>query len=573
MADGHVRIPLDLGRGRARARRHRGDRPTAGRSRPSRSASSTPSSLRSTSGRCWSAPARVFPRVAIVASHEVHAGVPRVRAAQHHRGERLPRARAWAPTCARSARGSRRSASARRPTSTSRTAGRCRSRRRCGCPCARRCPGPARAWPGAAWIAAPGGLRRDRHLRHGRHEHRRRVRARRAPRARVRARDRRRDAARADARHPHRRRGRRVHRVARLGRRAQGRPAERGRRSRARRATGAAAARRRSPTRTSCWAGSARRGSPAARSRSTPARAEAAIDAARARARPVRARDRARHRPRRQRQHGQRRARRHRAARRRPDRADARAVRRRGAAARRRARARAGHSARSRCRRRPGLLCALGLLVEDLRTDAVRTHLAPLERRRPRPRSPRGSRRWSATPLRWLDRERVPPARRRLERWLDLRYVGQNFELLVPVPEETWGDGDCAALHRRFFEAHEQVYGFAAEDEPVQVVNVRLVARGLADPPRLARLPRGGAERERRRDRLAAASTSTTRRASSPCAGVRPRAAPRRAAHRRSRGDRAVRRDHLAPARPGGDGRRPGLPRHRGSDGSRAWIA
>jgi N-methylhydantoinase A len=27
----------------------------------------------------------------------------------------------------------------------------------------------------------------------------------------------------------------------------------------------------------------------------------------------------------------------------------------------------------------PGLLCAFGLLVEDLRTDAVRTHLAPLQ--------------------------------------------------------------------------------------------------------------------------------------------------------------------------------------------------
>ena len=36
------------------------------------------------------------------------------------------------------------------------------------------------------------------------------------------------------------------------------------------------------------------------------------------------------------------------------------------------------------------------------------------------------------------------------------------------------------------------MYGFAAEDEPVQVVNVRSVSRGLADPPKLAPLPRGG---------------------------------------------------------------------------------
>jgi N-methylhydantoinase A len=141
----------------------------------------------------------------------------------------------------------------------------------------------------------------------------------------------------------------------------------------------------------------------------------------------------------------------------------------------------------------PGLLCALGLLVEDLRTDAVRTHLARLE--------PAGldvlAARFSEMErdvTQWLDRERVPDARRRLERWLDLRYVGQNFELLVPVPEETWRDGDCRALRRRFLETHEQVYGFAAEDEPIQVVNVRLVARGLANPPKLLRVPRGPAD-------------------------------------------------------------------------------
>ncbi|HUG38591.1 MAG TPA: hydantoinase/oxoprolinase family protein [Candidatus Limnocylindrales bacterium] len=139
----------------------------------------------------------------------------------------------------------------------------------------------------------------------------------------------------------------------------------------------------------------------------------------------------------------------------------------------------------------PGLLCALGLLVEDLRTDAVRTHLALLE--------PAGLPALAARfeemerdATVWLDRERVTAARRRLERWLDLRYVGQNFELLVPVPEETWRDGDDRALRRRFLEAHEQVYGFAAPDEPIQVVNTRVVARGLADPPRLARVPRGG---------------------------------------------------------------------------------
>jgi len=135
---------------------------------------------------------------------------------------------------------------------------------------------------------------------------------------------------------------------------------------------------------------------------------------------------------------------------------------------------------------RPGILCALGLLTEDLRADAVRTWvgrltgeaLAALDR---------GFRELEAEATAWLDREDVAPARRQLARWLDLRYEGQNYELLVAIPEETWRTGSTEALRRRFLEAHEASYGFAAEDEPIQVVNLRLVARGIPQPPEIPR--------------------------------------------------------------------------------------
>jgi len=143
----------------------------------------------------------------------------------------------------------------------------------------------------------------------------------------------------------------------------------------------------------------------------------------------------------------------------------------------------------------PGLLCALGLLVEDLRSDLVRTHRALLETGE-LPALAAGFLAMEQDALLWLDREGVPAINRQLERWLDLRYVGQNFELLVCVPEETWREGDCAALRRSFLEAHEQAYGFATADEPIQVVNLRLVARGLVDQPPLAQLPRSPAGRE-----------------------------------------------------------------------------
>jgi N-methylhydantoinase A len=83
----------------------------------------------------------------------------------------------------------------------------------------------------------------------------------------------------------------------------------------------------------------------------------------------------------------------------------------------------------------------------------------------------------------WLDREGVPADRRRLARALDMRYLGQNFELRVPTP----ANATVEEWQRAFYREHERVYGYFAEDEPVQVVNVRLTA--LGDPDALERPP------------------------------------------------------------------------------------
>jgi len=139
----------------------------------------------------------------------------------------------------------------------------------------------------------------------------------------------------------------------------------------------------------------------------------------------------------------------------------------------------------------PGILCALGLLVEELRADAVRTWVTRLDLQALEPLE-RGFRELEADATAWLQRERVPPDRRQLSRWLDLRYEGQNYELLVPVPEEVWRERSLEPLRREFLQTHERTYGFAAEGEPIQVVNLRLVARGLPDLPELPRQKPGG---------------------------------------------------------------------------------
>jgi N-methylhydantoinase A len=85
---------------------------------------------------------------------------------------------------------------------------------------------------------------------------------------------------------------------------------------------------------------------------------------------------------------------------------------------------------------------------------------------------------------RQLQEDGFAPADMRWVHALDLRYVGQAFELTVPVEPETLTAGGAAgAFHAR----HLQTYGHANEEAAVEVVNARLTAFGVVTKPPLAR--------------------------------------------------------------------------------------
>ena len=129
----------------------------------------------------------------------------------------------------------------------------------------------------------------------------------------------------------------------------------------------------------------------------------------------------------------------------------------------------------------PGILCALGLLVAPLRLDLVRTRVALLDAMTEAELA-RGFDDLEQQASAWLDRENVPPRRRRLARAFDMRYVGQNFELTVTPPAGA-APLDAEALRAEFLREHERVYGYAAPDEPVQIVALRLTAFGDRELP------------------------------------------------------------------------------------------
>lgn len=131
----------------------------------------------------------------------------------------------------------------------------------------------------------------------------------------------------------------------------------------------------------------------------------------------------------------------------------------------------------------PGLLSAWGMAVADMVKTYSQGVIGPLESTL--------AAGWAA--LRELMaracRDLGPEARIdgvvSLEPAIDLRYLGQSFELAVPLPTVHWRTQDplpappqppASELTVRFHAAHERRYGHRA-DEPVEMVAVRLLAR------------------------------------------------------------------------------------------------
>jgi N-methylhydantoinase A len=128
--------------------------------------------------------------------------------------------------------------------------------------------------------------------------------------------------------------------------------------------------------------------------------------------------------------------------------------------------------------RNPGILCAMGLLLADLRTDFATTRLMPLSAAAIDDAEAivAGLRRRCAA---WFDEEGIAPAARRVALTVDMRYAGQNYELSVPLPGGAIDSAAIDALASGYAATHRQLYGFVAEGEPVQLVTFRAEATGI----------------------------------------------------------------------------------------------
>ena len=124
----------------------------------------------------------------------------------------------------------------------------------------------------------------------------------------------------------------------------------------------------------------------------------------------------------------------------------------------------------------PGILCAEGLIVSDLQENYVTTCRSPLDGGMEA--IAEAIDRLSAQAEEWLSASIDNVTDRRQTVFLDLRYIGQNYELPVEVGSGRHAPAlpDIEHLKQRFFAEHENAYGHFDPDAPVEVVNVRVRA-------------------------------------------------------------------------------------------------
>ena len=133
----------------------------------------------------------------------------------------------------------------------------------------------------------------------------------------------------------------------------------------------------------------------------------------------------------------------------------------------------------------PGTASALGLLVTDITYDYATTLIERVDRLEPRAVADvftdlrqQGTAALAAAGVASDDMAFV--------QHVDLRYVGQSYELTLPYPDGEATGVDFGDLLHEFHGEHNRVYGHSVPGEPVETVNLRLTALGtIVKPPLL----------------------------------------------------------------------------------------
>src|SRR5699024_7203408 len=135
------------------------------------------------------------------------------------------------------------------------------------------------------------------------------------------------------------------------------------------------------------------------------------------------------------------------------------------------------------------VISAWGMIMTDIRHDYIKTYIKRMENLK----RDEIMKQWNEIEeevYQQFKQEGVHKEDIIFNRFADMRYLGQEHTVKVPVPVGNWTDEQSQIIIERFHQLHEQNYTFRLDDTEAEIVNLHVTAFGKVERPTIQKIER-----------------------------------------------------------------------------------
>src|SRR5699024_10485664 len=130
-----------------------------------------------------------------------------------------------------------------------------------------------------------------------------------------------------------------------------------------------------------------------------------------------------------------------------------------------------------------------GMLMSELRHDYIQTYIKKISDLSPKDILEKWNSIEEEAYIQFANEE-VGKERVVFQRFLDMRYIGQEHTVKVPVPNGEYTEKTFKQIKQKFHELHEQNYSFRLPDIDTEIVNLHVTAFGTVQKPEINKIKR-----------------------------------------------------------------------------------
>ena len=131
--------------------------------------------------------------------------------------------------------------------------------------------------------------------------------------------------------------------------------------------------------------------------------------------------------------------------------------------------------------------CAFGMVISNIRHDYVRPYISPIRQADLKNINDHFNK-MEIEGQYTLTLEGVENADIKYTWSMDMRYIGQIYEVETPIPREYLSESNINVIEELFNKKHENIYGYRDKDSDIEVVHLRVKAEGKRDKVKFSEL-------------------------------------------------------------------------------------